>query len=74
MPEREIDELFGAGLGATTPRSRLIVGLLALGGALTLFGMLCTPVLGAIPPLLRGGSREGAGPVGVRLPTPHLRA
>lgn len=49
MPEREIDELFGAGIGATSPRSRLIIGLLALGGVLTLIGMICTPVLGAIP-------------------------
>ena len=52
MAEREIDELFGAGLGTAAPRTRAIVSLLAVGGVLTLVGMFCTPAFAAIPLLL----------------------
>lgn len=45
---RELDELFGAGLGQPQPRTRLVWGLLVGGLLLALAGMACTAAPGGV--------------------------
>lgn len=45
---RDLEELFGEGEGRPEPRTRLILGLLGGGLALTTAGMACTAVPGGI--------------------------
>lgn len=52
MAEPHIDELFGQGGGAPTPRTGWIHALLILGIALSIAGLLCTSAPGGIVVLL----------------------
>jgi hypothetical protein len=52
QPGSELDELFGEGVGAVRPRSGLVFALVAVGMALAVVGMACTPALGGIFVLL----------------------
>lgn len=55
---REVDELFGEGEGAPTPRSALVWTLLVSGLLLSLVGLLCTSAPGGILVLLAWSAVE----------------
>ena len=49
---REVDELFGSGEGAPTPRTSVALALLGAGLVLAVLGMLCSAIPGSLVVLL----------------------